>query len=142
MNSNLYNEGIKELAQSGESREPLKNPDCEVTIDNPLCGDRVTMQVKLNNGCVVEEAHQVKGCLLCRASANAIASAVVGASQQDMLQVEQNLRAMLKNESDGNALIPGWEVLDLFRPVVSHKSRHDCVLLPFKALLQMIQQNN
>lgn len=142
MNSNLYNDGIKTLAQSGGQKAPLKNHDCEITVDNPLCGDRVTMQVMLNNGCVVEESHQVKGCLLCRASANAIASAVAGASKQDILQVEQNLRAILKNEPDGDTLTPGWEMLDLFRPVASHKSRHDCVLLPFKALLQMMPQNN
>ena len=38
--------------------------------DNPLCGDRVTIDVRLDDsGKIAEIAHQVRGCLLCQASA-------------------------------------------------------------------------
>lgn len=137
MSRDLYQEDIKALAQTGIATESLDHPDRKITVDNPLCGDRVAMEVCLENGRVAALAHQVKGCLLCRASANAVARSAIGASEQDVLNAEQELRAFLKKErSDGQ--IPGWESLALFAPVRDHKSRHECVLLPLKALKQLL----
>ncbi len=139
MNNSLYHEDIKTLAQANVTKEPLQQPDRTITLDNPLCGDRVSIQLRLDNGKIADETHQVKGCLLCRASANAIANSVIDATEADILRVEQALCAMLKGEGMGDWPIQGWEALDVFRPVAAHKSRHDCVMLPFKALRKMLQ---
>ncbi len=138
MNGNIYHDDIKALANSPGRADQLDQPDCEVTLDNPLCGDRVSVALKLKDGRISAEAHQVKGCLLCRASANAIGLAVIGASATDLEKVSEGLQHMLKGEQDETWPIPGWEALALFQPVASHKSRHDCVLLPFKAITQAL----
>lgn len=48
-------------------------PTETATVDNPLCGDRVTIDVKLAGGKLAAIGHQVRGCLLCEAAAATIA---------------------------------------------------------------------
>lgn len=141
MTQSLYQDDIKALAKREMAEQELAHPDCSITLDNPLCGDRVTMALRLEGDRIVAEAHQVKGCLLCRASANAIGESVIGRSRDELPQVAAALQAMLKGEVPENWPLPGWESLKVFQPVTDHKSRHDCVMLPFKALGKALQQN-
>jgi len=138
MSGNIYHEDIKALANIPVAEQKLEQPDCKVTLDNPLCGDRITIALNLKDGCVTALTHQVKGCLLCRASANVIAQAVVGTSATDLEVVVEGLQQMLKGKPVENWPTPGWESLALFQPVAAYKSRHECVLLPFKAIMQAL----
>jgi nitrogen fixation NifU-like protein len=126
MSDALYSQRIKELAARPESR--LVAFDASATLDNPLCGDRVTIEVKLANGRPVEIGRAVKGCLLCRASTALLAE------QGEAAPDAESIRLMLRGE---NATSPyGWEI---FAPVSGHKSRHDCVLLPLRAIKKAVE---
>jgi nitrogen fixation NifU-like protein len=74
--------------------------------------------------------------MLCQASANVLAGAAVGASREEIELVSAGLTAMLKSDDKIACPSPGWEPLALFEPVAKYKSRHGCVTLPFKALLE------
>ena len=43
MKDALYNEKIMALAQAADFHAPLDAPDATATADNPLCGDRATV---------------------------------------------------------------------------------------------------
>ncbi|MGE5150440.1 MAG: iron-sulfur cluster assembly scaffold protein, partial [Rhodospirillaceae bacterium] len=94
-----------------------------------LCGDRVTIDVKVEGGKIAEIAHQVRGCLLCQASAVALATTAVGRDAAGVAELRHDAERAIGRES-GKAQDP----FDAFEPVASHKSRHECVLLPFEAL--------
>jgi nitrogen fixation NifU-like protein len=138
MSSGMYEGGIKALAASNPAPKFLPEPDRSVSVDNPFCGDRIDLQVKLEEGRVVALAQDVRGCMLCQASANVIADAAIGASREDIELVRARLTAMLKSDDQVAWPSPGWEPLALFEPVAKHKSRHGCVTLPFKALLDAL----
>jgi len=137
MNSDIYQQGIKSLAAARLACEPLERPDAQVTLDNPLCGDRVTVAIKLQEGGAMALSYKVKGCLLCQAAMNAIgAAASEGSSLSGLDDVAEQLSSMLKGESTQSRWPPKWQSLALFEPVAAHKNRHSCVLLPFKAVAQ------
>ncbi len=74
MNDQLYQDRIVALAKAKTGAGRLAAPTKSARRDNPLCGDRVTIDVKLDGaGRIAEIAHQVRGCLLCQASASALA---------------------------------------------------------------------
>ncbi|HSJ99159.1 MAG TPA: iron-sulfur cluster assembly scaffold protein, partial [Myxococcota bacterium] len=73
MNDELYHQAILELARKARGASRLEAPQASVTVDNPLCGDRVTLDLSLADGRVREVGHRVRGCLLCQAAAVAIA---------------------------------------------------------------------
>lgn len=129
--SALYQDAIKQMAQAAHGHGQLDNAAGEARLDNPLCGDRVRMQVALDAGRIAAIAHQTKGCLLCRAAASLLGARAVGQDAAAIESVAGELDAMLK----GAAPIPvEWPELAMFVPARAYASRHKCVLLPFRAL--------
>jgi nitrogen fixation protein NifU and related proteins len=129
MSDELYQARIVALAKSKAGAGKLAAPTKSARRDNPLCGDRVTIDVRLDNGKIVEIAHQVRGCLLCQASAVALASTAVGRDAAGIAELRHDAERAVGREA-GKAHDP----FDAFEPVAAHKSRHECVLLPFEAL--------
>jgi NifU-like protein involved in Fe-S cluster formation len=134
--SQIYHEAIKALATAAVGHGALASPDGRVFVDNPLCGDGVEMQVKLSDGRVAELAHQVKGCLLCRAAASVIGKNATGANPGEIERVSIGVTEMLEKQAPPPA---GWKDLDAFAPVHGHRSRYRCVQLPFEALLAALR---
>jgi nitrogen fixation NifU-like protein len=128
----LYREAIKALAAAGTGYGRLEAPDGRALLDNPLCGDRVEIEVKLSAGRIAALAHRVKGCLLCRAAAAAIGQRATGASAEEIERLAAQLTEMLERLGPPP---DGWPELAAFAPVHGHRSRYGCVLLPFKSLL-------
>ncbi len=120
-------------ARAATGAGALADADASVTLDNPLCGDRVTMQARLSNGAVAAIAHRVRGCVLCQAAASVIGAHAPGATPADVAAARDAVRALLE---DGVAVPEdAWPELSVFTPVAGHKNRHECVLLPFEALV-------
>jgi nitrogen fixation NifU-like protein len=130
MSDELYQSRIVALAKSKTGAGKLAAPTKSARRDNPLCGDRVTIDVKLDDtGHIAEIAHQVRGCLLCQASAAALASIAVGRDAAGIAELRHDAERAVGREA-GKA----HEPFDAFEPVAAHKSRQECVLLPFEAL--------
>jgi nitrogen fixation NifU-like protein len=133
MSDQLYQERIVALAKAKTGAGKLAAPTKSARRDNPLCGDRVTMDVRLENGRIAELAHQVRGCLLCQASASALASVAIGKDRTGIEEIRHDAERALGREQG----IP-HEPFDAFAPVAAHKSRQECVLLPFEALKEAL----
>ena len=142
MSDALYHDRMLELAAGSDSREPLAQPDAEVTLDNPLCGDRVTLALRLDAaGAIAAVSHQVRGCGLCRAAMAALARHAVGQDTASLTTVRADLKQRLRAGPDA-AAADAWPELAVFTPVAPHKSRHECVLLPFDAALQALSSTD
>lgn len=136
MSNALYQQAIKELAKAAHGAGRLAAPDGQASLDNPLCGDRVHMEVVRDNGRIVALAHDTKGCLLCRASASVLGKHAVGQSAEEIKAVHDVLQNMLKAE-DTPPL--EWREVEYFAPARQFPSRHLCILLPFNALLAALE---
>lgn len=130
MTDQLYQERIVALAKSKTGAGKLASPTKTARRDNPLCGDRVVIDVTLDGeGRIAALGHQVRGCLLCQASAAALASVAVGRDRAGVAELRHDAERALGREA-GQAHAP----FDAFEPVAAHKSRQECVMLPFEAL--------
>jgi nitrogen fixation NifU-like protein len=139
MSDEIYQKALMRLAADATGAGELDNPDASVTVDNPLCGDRITLDIKLDeNRKLAQVAHHVRACVLCQASASMVGAHAAGHSGQDLKATRDAVEAMLKGKGpvpDGD-----WQGLEAFAPVAGHKSRHACVLLPFNALLEALDK--
>ena len=136
MTQALYHSTLVEHAQAGRSRGRLTAPHLSATVDNPLCGDRVTIDLALADGRVALVGHQVRGCLLCEAAAEIIADHAPGKTAAELAAAGAAARAIV---NEGAAAPAGdWSALAVFAPVHDIKSRRDCVLLPFEALAKAL----
>ena len=135
-----YHASIMSAAARASGKGRLEAPDASATVDNPLCGDRVTIDIRRagsGGGDPVSEIGQVvRGCVLCEAAATVIVEAGTGASAAELRTASGRVRRML--ESGGPPPEGKWRKVEMFLPVRPHPSRHDCVLLPFQALLEAL----
>lgn len=132
----IYQEALMALANAATGQGALVAPDGRAFIDNPLCGDCVEMEVNLAGSRITALAHQVKGCLLCRAAASVIGKRAVGAKLEEVELISAGVSEMLERQAPPPA---GWHELSAFVPVHGHRSRYDCVRLPFRALLDALR---
>lgn len=143
MKDDLYHQAILDLARQATGHGRLLAPQVSIRVDNPLCGDRVTLDLDLEDGRVSALGHQVRGCLLCQAAAAVIGARAPGQTAAALHENTERLRRLIVDGSDAAGAAAGeglWPELTAFAPVRRHKSRHDCVLLPFTALGRALQQ--
>lgn len=134
----LYQKQLMRLAANATGEGVMADPDAETVLDNPTCGDRIKIQVKISDGKVTALNHENRSCMLCQAAASVIGENAVGYTQADIQSVRTSIEEMLKKSSFKD--IPGWAALQSFSPVAEHKSRHACVLLPFDALINALEE--
>jgi nitrogen fixation NifU-like protein len=127
----LYHEALVARARSDTGKGRLASPDASARLDNPLCGDRVTLDLTVKDGHIHAIGHEVRGCLLCEAAAATIAADLTGATPQDARAMITAVTALMR---EGTPLPADFADLAIFTPVHHAKSRRDCVLLPFGAL--------
>jgi nitrogen fixation NifU-like protein len=133
----LYQAAIVDAARRAGEHPRLAAPHGSATVDNPLCGDRVTTDVEMERSEVVRVGQRVRGCLLCEASAVLIAEHAPGMDAGAAAALEAAVSRLLEGQ--------GWpddqgehRAFSTFAPVAGFRSRHRCVLLPFEALREAL----
>ena len=98
-----------------------------MTVDLKMDGDRVT-----------DFAHDVKACALGQASSSIMARNVVGAQAQELRELRETVRRMLKE--NGAPPAGKWADVAVLEPVRDYKARHASTLLTFDAVVDAINQ--
>ena len=141
MSTDLYQERLLALAATDHDPGRLDAPDVTLTRDNPLCGDRVTLDLHCDEaGRIVALGHHVRGCVLCRAAANLLCQQAIGQDAASLDTLQQDIKGALRGRHDWPTEAP-WQELVLFQPAAAHKSRHECVLLPFEAVVEALRHH-
>ena len=138
MVNDLYNKAILTLAGNIERAGRLAAPDASVFLDSPLCGSRITVDIKMQGDKVSDYAAEVKACALGQAASAIMAKHVIGQTRAQLRQVAEDMRAMLKQ----HAAPPSgeWRELEVLQPVADYKARHGSVMLPFEAVLKAVDE--
>jgi NifU-like protein involved in Fe-S cluster formation len=128
----LYNARILELADDIPLQGSLADADASASVRSPLCGSRITVDLKVSDGTITDYRHVVRACTLGQAAASIMARNVVGKTVKEVLRVGGAMRRMLK---EGEPLPDDvWPDLQVLTPVRDFKSRHGSVMLSFDAV--------
>jgi NifU-like protein involved in Fe-S cluster formation len=138
MINDVYNKKILSLAADIPRLQRLDHPDSTAVAHSKLCGSKVTVDVKLDDGVVTDFGHEVKACALGQASSSVMARHVVGSSAHELRQVRDQMHAMLK--AQGDPPTGKWAELEALLPVRDYKARHASTLLTFDAVVDAIDQ--
>jgi NifU-like protein involved in Fe-S cluster formation len=138
MLNDVYNRRILELAASIPRLGRLDHPDATATAHSKLCGSTVTADIKMDGDVVTDFAHEVKACALGQASSSIMARNVVGARAQELRELRETVRRMLKQ--NGEPPTGKWADIAVLEPVRDYKARHASTLLTFDAVVSAIDQ--
>ena len=136
MLNDVYNARILELAGNIPRLGRLDNPDASATAHSKLCGSTVTIDLKMEGPVVKDFAHDVKACALGQASSSLMARHVVGARAEDLRNLRETMRKMLKE--NGPAPSGPWADFAVLEPVRDYKARHASTLLTFDAVVSAL----
>ena len=139
MLNDIYNKRIIELAGNIPRLGQLAAPDASATAHSKLCGSTVKVDVKMDGPLVTDFAHDVKACALGQASSSIMARNVVGARAQDLRDLRETVRRMLK-ENGAPPPAGTWGDIAVLEPVRDYKARHASTMLTFDAVVDAIGQ--
>ena len=127
----LYSGRILALAADIPHTGRLEAPEVSVKKRSPLCGSTVTVDVRIEDGRIVEFAQDVKACALGQAAAAVTGAAGLGLTKADVEQARDALQSMLKEGGPvPETPFDGFEVL---LPAREFKNRHASILLAIEA---------
>jgi len=139
MLNEVYNRRIIELAGTIPRIGRLHDADASATAHSKLCGSTVTIDLKMDGDTVTDFAHEVKACALGQASSSIMARNIVGAKADELRQLRETVRKMLK-ENGAPPQNGKWADIGVLEPVRDYKARHASTLLTFDAVVDAINQ--
>ena len=139
MLNDVYNARILDLAGNIPRLGRLSGPDASATAHSKLCGSTVTVDLKMDHGAVSDFAHDVKACALGQASSSIMARHVIGAKPDELRNLRETVRKMLKeNGTPPNS--ERWADIAVLEPVRDFRARHASTMLTFDAVVDAINQ--
>ena len=139
MLNEVYNKRILELAADIPRQGRLAHPDASATAHSRLCGSTVTVDLNLHDGRVSDFAHDVKACALGQASSSIMARTIVGSTPEELREIREAVRRMLKEKAPPPAS-EKWADIAVLEPVRDYKARHASTLLTFDAVVDALNQ--
>src|SRR3982751_1076552 len=138
MIDDVYNAKILGFAGNIARIGRLDHPDATAKAHSKLCGSTVTVDLKMEDGVVTDFAHDVKACALGQASSSIMAQHVVGSTANELRELRETVRKMLKE--NGCPPQGKWADIALLEPVRDYKARHASTMLTFDAVVDAIGQ--
>ena len=106
---------------------------------NPLCGDQVTVFLKVSDEIVEDVSFEGVGCAISKSSASMMTEGVKGKSVEEALRVFQAFRRMLTTTSDQ---VEDSEILgdlEILKGVSQYPTRIKCATLSWHTLQAALQ---
>lgn len=125
----LYQSVIMKHSRSPLGATPIENPTHVAEGFNPICGDRISLGIYVENSKISKIGFVAQCCALCRASASVMA----GALEASDLTKAHELIVQFERMLAGDSFILSGDAA-AFECVKEYPARSKCVLLPWKTM--------
>jgi nitrogen fixation NifU-like protein len=99
----LYQEVILDHNKRPRNFRKIEGPSRHVEGYNPLCGDKVTVYVKLEDGVVKDVSFEGSGCAISTASASMMTESLKGKTLPEAEKLFESFHELLTSDSSGEA---------------------------------------
>jgi nitrogen fixation NifU-like protein len=137
----LYQEVILDHQRNPRNFRAIPHADRVTEGHNPLCGDKLTIYLKLADGVVRDVSFQGVGCAISMSSASLMTEHLKGKSIDEIEALFGSFRALL---TGGRNEVPDFESLGklrVFEGVRQFPVRVKCATLPWHTLRAGIEGN-
>lgn len=130
----LYQDVIVDHGRRPRNFHALDDATSTVEGLNPLCGDEITIYVKLVEGAIDEITFTGSGCAISQASASLMTTALKGKDRAEALELFGQVHDMLTERPDGTPRPEGLGKLAVLSGVWEFPTRVKCASLAWQAL--------
>ncbi|HTK42452.1 MAG TPA: SUF system NifU family Fe-S cluster assembly protein [Gemmatimonadales bacterium] len=141
--SALYQDVILEHNRSPRNFHRMDDADGHAEGRNPLCGDQLTVWLKLSGDRVSDVSFEGSGCAISKASASLMTTAVKGKSRAEVNQLFEQFHEIVTGRSvPSNESRLALGKLAVFSGISSFPVRVKCATLSWHALKAALEQGS
>jgi nitrogen fixation NifU-like protein len=129
----LYRRVIMDHYQKPRNRGRIEDGAVTVDLNNPTCGDRVSVQMRVQDGTIEEAKFLGEGCSISLASASMMTEAVRGLKVEEALRLVDLFSEMMQGKDVDFEQFP-LEDIEALSGVSKFPARIKCATLAWKAL--------
>ena len=129
---------IIKIASDTSNSGIKKNSDHIATLKNKICGDKITIEIEIFNNKIQEMSYETDSCIFCQASASLLAKIVKKSNIEKVRSDVQEISSSYKGKK-----IVLKKKYKPFKKLFQqkYKERFNCILLPFNALLKVVNND-
>lgn len=135
----LYQEVILEHSKAPRNYRKPAVSNGEADGYNPLCGDRCSVYVDVENGAIKDIGFQGSGCAISRASASMMTQSVKGKSKEEATQLFEQFHRLVTGDADAVAHATDLGKLAVFGGVSKFPARVKCATLAWHTLQSALE---
>ncbi|HEX6212612.1 MAG TPA: SUF system NifU family Fe-S cluster assembly protein [Methylomirabilota bacterium] len=128
----LYQQVILDHNRKPRNFRTLEHANRTAEGFNPICGDRIALALRVEDGVIRDAAFQGAGCAISRAAASMLTGHVIGRREEEAEALFRRVHAMLIGEADGGEGELGK--LAVFTGVREFPGRVKCATLAWHTL--------
>lgn len=133
----LYRRVIMDHYKSPRNRGSFEDDALKIELNNPTCGDRITLQLKVEDGIVKDARYNGEGCSISMSSASMMTEAIKGQTVERALELTDNFSLLMKGE---DVDFGDYEDIEALSGVNKFPARIKCATLAWNALRKGIDE--
>lgn len=136
----LYRQVIMDHYKNPRNKGVLEDESLTINMNNPTCGDRIQLTLKVEDGKVTDARFEGEGCSISMSSASMMTQAIKGKSIEDAIKLSKIFSdMMLGKDYDDNIDLGDIEAL---QGVAKFPARIKCATLAWKAMEKGLNEEN
>ncbi len=130
----LYQEVILDHSKNPRNFKRMETANRTAVGYNPLCGDKMTLFLTVENGVIVDASFQGSGCAISTASASMMTESVKGKTEEEADKIFQEFQCMVTAPLDEEPDTDALGKLKVFAGVREFPARVKCASLAWHTL--------
>jgi nitrogen fixation NifU-like protein len=135
----LYQEVILDHGKRPRNFHAMEDADRRAVGHNPLCGDRLTLHLRLDGDTIRDASFQGAGCAISQASASLMTEAVKGKTREEVEELFRRFHDLVTGHP-GAVPTVGLGKLAVFAGVSEFPLRVKCASLPWHTLRAALER--
>lgn len=136
----LYRQVIMDHYKKPRNRGELEGDALTVDMNNPTCGDRIQLQLQVEDGIVMDAKFQGEGCSISMSSASMMTQAIKGKKVSEALAMSKLFSDMMLGEEIESDLDLGDA--EALSGVSQFPARIKCATLAWKAMEKGVHEKD
>lgn len=136
----LYQEVVFDHNRNPRNFRPMEDATRKIDGFNPLCGDRITLYVRVHDGVIEDVSFQGQGCAISTASASIMTEVVRGLSEQQAHDLFQTFHRITTGQ-EHEVQLEKLGKLAVLAGVRAYPARVKCATLAWHSLEAALKQD-
>ncbi|MDN3019819.1 SUF system NifU family Fe-S cluster assembly protein [Paenibacillus sp. BSR1-1] len=135
----LYRQVIMDHYKNPRNRGVLEDGSHTIDMNNPTCGDRIRLTLKVVDGIVADAKQEGEGCSISMSSASMMTQAIKGKKIEEALKLAQIFSDMMQGKDYDDDDIDLGDI-EALQGVCKFPARIKCATLAWKAMEKSLKE--